>query len=356
MRVGLISRVFFPSTKGGAERYIYEVAKAIDLMGHEVSTLSWQDSDLAFHSKVNLPSIRYVTHSLFPLYVRKWVAQQDLVILNQYWGEYSPLVINKPFIPILHDVGLFTSDRNESIRNYLRRQILKRAVKRAKAIVVPSEMVKAEVVEHLNVEPSKIEVVLEGGHLPDSELPPIKSDTPVVLTVGRFAPNKGQRELIEAFNLVQEKLGCQLWVAGYVGKPYQDYFDEIARQTGPNITLFSNIEDEKLVQLYKSADLFVAPSLSEEGWGISLTEALRFRLPAVCSDLFEKTGVASNDRALIVDRTPRETYSERLAEGIAALLDDEAQRREYAGRGGDWADALSWAATAKDIMRIAEGI
>ena len=46
MKTAIITRNWFTETKGGVERYIYELAKGLIDRGHEIITASRQDSDL----------------------------------------------------------------------------------------------------------------------------------------------------------------------------------------------------------------------------------------------------------------------------------------------------------------------
>jgi len=46
MKIAIISRNWFTETKGGAERYIYELAKGLIDRGHDIITVSRQNSDL----------------------------------------------------------------------------------------------------------------------------------------------------------------------------------------------------------------------------------------------------------------------------------------------------------------------
>jgi glycosyltransferase involved in cell wall biosynthesis len=89
MKIAIISRNWFTETKGGAERYIYELAKGLIDRGHDIITVSRQDSDLPnTHMKVWTPAVAMVGSALFSLLGARKLKGKDVsaVIVNQFWA------------------------------------------------------------------------------------------------------------------------------------------------------------------------------------------------------------------------------------------------------------------------------
>lgn len=114
-----------------------------------------------------------------------------------------------------------------------------------------------------------------------------------ILAVGRFVPEKGFDDLIEAFN--SWELGvrswegkinnCKLVIAG--DADHEDkYSRELKRKAGRNrnVILTGFLSGQPLGVLYSNAGLFVLPS-SYEGLPIALLEAMSYGLSCIASDI-----------------------------------------------------------------------
>jgi len=113
-----------------------------------------------------------------------------------------------------------------------------------------------------------------------------------------------------------------------IGKWYDDSIETLRRVAGPNVEFTGFVSDERLVDLYQRASVYVQASL-HEGFGLSVAEAMlagcipvvtrKGALPEVVGD----AGVyaASNDpldvavairRALTLDGSARQRARERI--------------------------------------------
>jgi glycosyltransferase involved in cell wall biosynthesis len=103
-----------------------------------------------------------------------------------------------------------------------------------------------------------------------------------VLAVGRFVPEKGFHDLIEAFDKIK---GLKLVIAGEAD--HSDGYSLNLKKSAAknkNIVLTGPLTGEPLYQLYSHAGLFVLPSYYE-GLPIVLLEAMSYGLPCIVSDI-----------------------------------------------------------------------
>jgi phosphatidylinositol alpha-mannosyltransferase len=105
------------------------------------------------------------------------------------------------------------------------------------------------------------------------------TEGPTVLFLGRHEPRKGLGVLLEAFDHMAPD--TRLWVAG----DGPDTAMLRARHTSDRIEWLGRISDADKVARLRGADVFCAPSLHGESFGIVLLEAMASGTPVVASDI-----------------------------------------------------------------------
>ncbi len=114
-----------------------------------------------------------------------------------------------------------------------------------------------------------------------------------LLAVGRFVPEKGFHDLIDAFG----KAGLDGRKLAIVGRAdhADDYSSRLKEQAAlnPNVVLTGFQKGTPLQELYSHAGIFVIPSYYE-GLPIVLLEALSYGLPCIASDIPANKNVRLN--------------------------------------------------------------
>lgn len=173
-----------------------------------------------------------------------------------------------PVVVTVHDLSTLLhpgTQESARARHFARRLRSLRAL--AQRVIVPTEAIAREVVEHLGVGPDRVRVIHHGV---DARFTP--ADVPrerFVLFAGDAGPRKGLATLRAAL-----PEGVELRIAG----PGHGY-----------------VTDDELVGLYRRAALLVLPSLYE-GFGFPLIEAMACGTPCIASDdpaLVEVSGGAA---------------------------------------------------------------
>jgi phosphatidylinositol alpha-mannosyltransferase len=132
-----------------------------------------------------------------------------------------------------------------------------------------------------------------------------------LLFVGRIGDRrKGARFLFDAYRgLVARGLPVTLDVAGELGQA------EPPPQL-PGLNYHGAVRFDRLVQLYRECDVFVAPSTGQESFGIVLLEAMASAKPVVCSDIDGYRQVAVADGSYLVPPGNATALEERLAQVV----------------------------------------
>lgn len=277
--------------------------------------------------------------------------------LVEYWNGMpflSPLWERRPSIVVLHHVHaemwkMVLGDeapRLAALGDFVERRVAPLAYRRSRVVTL-SESSKGDIVEHLGLDPSRIDVVPPGV---DSRFVPgavAKSVTPLVVAVGRLVPVKRYDLLLAACAEARRTIGDLELVI--VGEGYErPALDERVRALDADgwVRFAGHLRDHELVDLYRRA--WVAASASaREGWGMALTEAAACGTPAVATRIpGHVDAVRDGASGVLADGTPA-----ALGAALARVLGNSELRARLAAGAVERASELTWAATATGIMR-----
>jgi alpha-1,3-rhamnosyl/mannosyltransferase len=225
-------------------------------------------------------------------------------------------------------------------------------VAKATALLTISEFSKREIVERLQVDPSRITVtLLAADDLPVDEAQAPLPDTaaamsgPFFLTVGGQEGRKNLRTLYDAMALLH---------AHGVAVPLLQCGPGMSAQTrslygaAPWLTHLGYVTDEQLVALYRRATALVFPS-RYEGFGLPVLEAMRAGGAVICADASSLPEVAG-DAAL------RFAWNDApaLAAQMMRLLHEPGLRDALIAGGQAQAARFSWSKTAAETLACFE--
>ena len=154
---------------------------------------------------------------------------------------------------------------------------------------------------------------------------PTPTTGPTIFFIGRHEPRKGLDVLLDAMALLPTDV--KLWV----GSDGPDTAELKARVAGdPRIEWLGRLSDAEKAARMRGADVFCAPSLRGESFGVVLLEAMAAHTPVVASDLPGYRNVAVGDRDALL-APPGD--SSALAEALRRVLDDASLAARLADAG-----------------------
>jgi phosphatidyl-myo-inositol alpha-mannosyltransferase len=176
--------------------------------------------------------------------------------------------------------------------------------------------------------------------------PAARVDNAVVklLFVGRIGDKrKGARFLFDAYrNLVARGVPVSLDVVGELGEA--DAPPEL-----PGLRYHGAVGFAQLIELYRTCDVFVAPSTGQESFGIVLLEAMASAKPIVCSDIDGYRQVAIPAGAVLVP--PGDVAA--LEAGIESVVRLEPAARHHQGDlNRAAAETYDWSALADRVRAV----
>jgi glycosyltransferase involved in cell wall biosynthesis len=231
---------------------------------------------------------------------------------------------------------------------------LRRAVRRAGALLTVSRHTARDLVRLTRVDPSRIHVTPLAASLPVSSQDPapaldrLKVPRPYLLFVGTLEPRKNLVRLIRAYRQVAVTLPHALVLAGPLGWRAQAVHRELAVAGPGRILLTGLVPGEDLDALYRGADAFCYPSLYE-GFGLPVLEAMTRGVPTVISTASSLPEVAGGAALAVHPRSVRE-----LAAALELAMGDRAEAERLSAAGRERASLFSWDQTARLTLKAYE--
>jgi glycosyltransferase involved in cell wall biosynthesis len=239
---------------------------------------------------------------------------------------HTPLTGSTPYALVLGDLSFMHRPRDYPAATALRlRTLVPRHLRRARAVLVPSEYTRADVLDTFDLAPDIVHVVpnrITAPTPPAEPAAPVAGGRPYLLYLGNLHPRKNVARLITAF-LAAKRANSRLAehclvIAG--ARWYRGQAEHDAAGGRPDIVFLGRVSEATRVQLLAHAEALAYVSLFE-GFGLPPLEAMAYGVPVLTSSttsLPEVTGGA----ALLVDPASPEA----IAEGVGCILTDSDVR------------------------------
>jgi phosphatidyl-myo-inositol alpha-mannosyltransferase len=278
-------------------------------------------------------------------------------------GDFDVVHVHEPLVPMVSTsavmgapgrvVGTFhAAGEGRSVSYALAKVLMGRVHSRLAALIAVSEPARSLASRYFpgeyRVIPNGVDLgrFAPGGGRP-SGFPP--GDGPVVLFVGRNEPRKGMDVLLEAFNALSASVpGCRLVVVGS-GFEEGKVRHSVAAGLRERVTVVGQIGNEELPAYYSAADVFCAPALGGESFGVVLIESIASGTPVVASDIPGYSGVLEKSGGGLLFKTGD---PDSLAKALTALLVDDDRRRGLAEEGLERVKEFSWERLAERLEQV----
>jgi phosphatidylinositol alpha-mannosyltransferase len=172
-----------------------------------------------------------------------------------------------------------------------------------------------------------------------------------ILFVGRLDKRKGFLNLFNAFTKIKPDYPhLQLKVVGpFEPEATQSYHNKAQAHHVTGIEFMGYIPSERLPTIYRNADIFCAPSIGFESFGIVLLEAMAAGLPIVASDIAGYRSVITDGQEgwLVPPNQPA-----LLANALCQLVDNPPLRQAMGQRGQQKANQYSWDHIVDEILDV----
>lgn len=363
MKIGVVCPYSF-DVPGGVQAHVSDLARVLGRMGHEVDVLAPADVDSLVPNFVT-PSGRAVpvpyNGSVARLAfgpvsftrVRRWIREHDFDVLH----------LHEPTVPSLSMLALTVADgpivatfhtstpRSRALTTF--GVVLQPFLERITARIAVSALARRVQMVHLGADaveiPNGVDVPFYRDATP---LPGHPRAGGTVGFVGRYdEPRKGMTVLLDALRpMVASRPDLRLLVVG------PGDADALRAAAGPalasRMVLLGRVDDATKARALRSVDVYCAPNLGGESFGIILTEAMAAGTPVLASDLeaFRRVlddGTGTPAGALV---PPGDVAA--LAARLAVLLDDAQLRARLAAAASVAVAVYDWQQVAADVLRV----
>jgi phosphatidyl-myo-inositol alpha-mannosyltransferase len=364
VRVGIVCPYSW-DIPGGVQAHVRDLAEALLALGHRVSVLAPGDEDSV------LPPYVVAAGRAVPIRYNGSVARVQLGPVSaarvRRWlrdGHFDVLHIHEPIAPSLSFLALVLA-RGPIVVTFHTSTQRSRGLSAASGVVQPFlERVQGRIavsaaarqvqVEHLGGDaveiPNGVAVAQYAGATP---LPGYPRAGGTVGFIGRYdEPRKGMAVLLDALaRLAPDRPGLRLVVAGRGDA--QDLLAELPPALTGRVDLLGQVSEADKARMLRSVDVYCAPNLGGESFGIILLEAMAAGAPILASDLEPFRRVLDDGRAGTLFRTGDPAS---LATELAGLLADPARRDRLVAVGTEVVAAYDWQVVARQVLAVYETV
>lgn len=366
MNIGILARGL-SETIGGVKQYIYDLTNALVRVDKNNKYFVFYNKreflgtyPQAEEIAISVGNKFLWDHYYFPKVAKKYPL--DILFCPK---SVIPLGVKIKSIVTIHDLMYFPMPWKYNFKEYkffdtiYMRIFIPRSLKQSVQIVVDSENTRADIISLFKIPESKISVVYLGvsefvkKQLSEESIREIlhknKVRRPFIFYSGVATRRKNLQVLIRALGAIKDKIPHQLVITGGGGEkniPLNKVIKEA--EIEQRINILGTVSFDTIVALYKTADMFIFPSLYE-GFGLPILEAMALECPVISSNAASLPEVAA-DAALMFD--PNNV--QQLSELILRVVNDSSLRNQLIEKGRERAKLFTWEKAAREMIKIFE--
>jgi glycosyltransferase involved in cell wall biosynthesis len=311
--------------------------------------------ELRWVSSVVSPDHGFKGHFLRLLY-SNYLGLRHRISVIFVVSQLEAILFRRNQIITVHDIIPLLFGKFHKKQYFYFKYILKHVLHRTRWVIAPSHHTKELLVESYGINASKVHVIHNGvrdSSRDDSQDSSTRPDGEFILFSGRMVPMKNLAGVLDAFNLIKDKIPHRVVITGYDRKHSSSEASTAVpsnRASGRDRVEFKgHVSSGAMEQLMNEASLLVFPSFYE-GFGLPPLEGMAHGCPVVVSNVSSLPEVCG-DAAEYVD--PKDIHS--IADGMYKVLTEGSLRRSLIKKGLERAKGFSWEKSAKEHLEIFDG-
>ncbi|MPZ22897.1 MAG: glycosyltransferase [Dehalococcoidia bacterium] len=369
MKIGLVSPYDF-AVPGGVGNHIAQLAEHFSILGHDV-VISAPSSART----IELPYARFLSVGA-PVGLPAGGSVARISVSFRHAKEVQRIVrtegfdiihVHEPLMPVVPvhylqasqaiNIGTFHAAQEDGNLMY---RFMKGLARRwfgkldGKIAVSPAaaRLISRYFPGYYNVIPNGIDTTRFNPDLePIHELQDGKLN---ILFLGRPEKRKGLRYLLRAFRQVRREMdNVRLVIVGPPSRLTQAQKAWVERRGIPDVVFAGYVPAEDVPRYYRTADIYCAPNIGNESFGLVLIEAMACGTPIVASNIEGFGDVMTHGvEGLLV----RPNDEDALATALLQLLKSPERRAQMTLLGRSRAEQFSWERISASIISYYERI
>ena len=354
LRIAMVSP-YSLTIPGGVQHQVLGLARELRRMGHEVRVLGPCDGPPpeAFVTPLGDSVPTAANGSSAPLAPDPSAALRTLRALND--EAFDVLHLHEPMAPgptvtalmlrLAPMVGTFHASGEVAWYRRVRKGVEWLGTHLDHRVAV-SESARIMAERHIG---GSFEVLYNGVDIETYHRPHLaRESTPTIFFCGRHEPRKGLEVLLDAFMLLPDRF--RLWIASD-GPRIDELRSRYSRDAGvaSRIEWLGQVAERDKLDRLARCNVFCAPSLRGESFGLVLLEAMAARTPVVASDIDGYRNVVTNDvNGVLVPAGD----AAALAQALHAVVSDALLASQLVAGGVERAEQMSMRRLASRYLEI----
>lgn len=365
MRIALLQMDYPPRMAGGTTIHTYQLAKALDSLGHEIHVVAASHPAAPkeeVKENIHIHRVRRPYTAFSGIRTRTLLKDIDIVHGHGICAYGHLLINNFPTVLKMHNTWLAEYERYKKVgSNLLKRmdavttmkyyiRMDKSCCKRANHIICISDVIKKET-KRYGVPENKMTVIHNGideanFNVKDNFRDDLGLDGTVIGYIGRLEPHKGVEYLIKA----AKKIDTKFLLVG--GGSDQSRLEGLVKKMGlqDKIKFTGYVAYDEIPKYYASVDVVVYPTMYEP-LGNVILESMAAGKPIIASDVDGIPEIFEPGTGYLIKPSTK-----AIEEKLSVLVDDEKLREKMGAEGKKKAKGHSWIEVAKQTLKVCEGV
>jgi UDP-glucose:(heptosyl)LPS alpha-1,3-glucosyltransferase len=347
---------------GGTTIHTYQLAKALDSLGHEVHVVAASHPTVPneeITENIHIHRVRR-PYSIFSAYKARSMLKRLDIIHGHGICAYGHLLINKfPTVVKMHNTWLSEYERYRKLKGNVTKKMDsvtamkmyikmdKTCCKRAKHLICISDVIRNET-KRYGIADSKMTVIHNGIDFSRFDIKhnfrkKLGLSGPTIGYIGRLEPHKGVENLIKNIN-------ANFLIVG--GGSDQNRLQNLTKKWGleKKIKFTRYVPYDDIPKYYASVDIVVYPTLYEP-LGNVILESMAAGKPIVASKVDGIPEIFEPETGYLI-----EPSAKAIEEKLQVLLDDDKLRQKMGALGKKKVQGHSWLGVAKNTVKVCEEI
>jgi glycosyltransferase involved in cell wall biosynthesis len=367
MKLALLSMDYPPRMAGGTTIHTYQLALALDGLGHEIHVVAASHPDAPreeVKENIHIHRVRR-PYSVFSAYKTKVLLKKLDIIHGHGICAYGHLMLNKfPTVVKMHNTWLGEFERykylagNANVTRKMDSATMMRAYikmdktccKRADHLICISEVIKADTKKY-NIDPGKMTVIHNGidfarFDVKDNFRDKLGLKGTVIGYIGRLEPHKGVESLLKA----AKDLDAQFMLVG--GGTDEGRLKGLVKKLGieHKVKFTGYVSYDQIPRYYASVDIVVYPTLYEP-LGNVILESMAAGKPIIATNVDGIPEIFEEGTGFLIE--PEQTM---LEDKLDLLVNDEKLRKKLGAKGKEMVKGHSWVEVAKETIKVCENV